>query len=148
MYNAGDTLRIASSLRIPDAEVDRVPVLRIPALLSPGTLWTANTQSFRPQGTLRTGGTRSFWPPRYPVDWRDSVLSATRYPVDWRDSVLSAPRYPVDWRDSVLLPPQVPCGLSGLSRFSPPGTLWTESSKMTRTGESLLTESRRLLLLL
>ena len=70
------------------------------------------------------------------------------YPEDWRNSVLSAPRYPVDWRDSVLLPPQVPCGLSGLSRFSPPGTLWTESSKMTRTGESLLTESRRLLLLL
>ena len=82
-------------------------VVRVAALLASGTLWT--------------GGTQSFGAPRYPEDWRDSVLSACglaglslleppgtprtggtqffgapRYPGDWRDSVLSAPRYPVD----------------------------------------------------
>ena len=60
-------------------------------------------------GTLWTGETQYVQPlNRYRVDWWGSVLLATRYPVDWRNSVLSGPRYPVDWRDSVLLAPQVP----------------------------------------
>ena len=36
-----------------------------------------------------------------------------------------APRYPGDWRESVLSVPKVPWGLVGLSSFSPPGTLGT-----------------------
>ena len=78
--------------------------------------------------------------PRYPVDWLDSVRSATRYSVDMRDSVLSgssypvdrrtqyfwAPRYPVDWRDSVLSATQVPYGLVGLSPFGHQITLGLE----------------------
>ena len=70
-------------------------------LWPPGTLRTGWTQSFEAPGTLWTGGTQHFCPPRYPGDRRDSVLLA----------------------------PQVPCGLVGLSPFSPhfqpPGTLWT-----------------------
>ena len=61
-------------------KIVKVPVLRVPLLLALGTLWT--------------GGTQSFWPPRYPEDWRNSVLSATRYPVDWRDSSPFGPQVP------------------------------------------------------
>ena len=56
---------------------------------------------------------------RYPVDWRESVLSGPRYLVDWRDSVLWSPRYAGAWRDPVLLAPQVPWGQvgSGTTKF-------------------------------
>ena len=91
-----------------------------------GTLETGRTQFFRPPGTLRTGGTQSFQPPRYPVDWRDSVRFAPQVPCG-----LAGPS---------PFSPQVPCGLVGLGRFGPPGTLRTESSKMTRSGESLSPE--------
>ena len=77
--------------------------------------------------------------PRYPVDWRDSVLWATSYPVDWRESVLSGHRYPVDWRDSVLSAYQVPWGLAGLSPFSPPGTLRTGATQSLRPTGNLAT---------
>ena len=92
--------------------VVRVPVLGLPVLLASGTLWTA--------------GTQSFWPPRYPVDWRDSVLSAARYSGDWQDSVLSAPtrRYPVAWRDSVVVATRYPVDWWE-SVLQAPGTLWT-----------------------
>ena len=53
--------------------------------------------------------------PRYPVEWRDSVL----YPVNWRDSVRLATRYPVDWRDSVLWAPGT-LGTGETQSFEPP----------------------------
>ena len=90
-------------------------VVRVAALLASGTLWTGGTQSFGAprypedwRDSVLLAQDSVLLAPRYPVDWRDSVLSATKYPVDWRDSVLSVPRYPVDWLDSVLLAPQVP----------------------------------------
>ena len=94
-------------------------VVRVAALLASGTLWTGGTQSFGAPRYPEDWRDSVLLAPRYPVDWRDSVLSATRYPVDWRDSVLSATRYPVDWRDSVLSAYQVPWGLAGLSPFGP-----------------------------
>ena len=62
----------------------------------PGALRTGGTQSFWPPGTLRTGGTPckvTLGVTRHTVT---SVLLTPRYPVDWRDSVLSATRYPVN----------------------------------------------------
>ena len=68
----------------------------------PDTVGTGGTRPFCLPGTLGTGGTQSFQPPRYPGDWRGSVLSG----------------------------PQVPLGLAGLSLFWPPGTclLYTSPS--------------------
>ena len=47
----------------------------------PSTLGTGGTQSFQPPGTLGTVGTQSFQAPRYPWDWRDSVLSGSQLPL-------------------------------------------------------------------
>ena len=55
----------------------------------------AGLSPFSHPDTRRTGETQSFQAPRYPKDWRDSVLSA----------------------------PHVPLGLARLSPFSPPGIL-------------------------
>ena len=100
-------------LHLRSSKVVRVPVLRVPVLS--GSRYPVDWRD----GVLLA--------PRYLGDWLDSVLSATRYPEDWRDSVLSASRYPGDWRDWVISAPQAPCGLVGLSHFSPPGTLGTDS---------------------
>ena len=75
----------------------------------PGTLGTGGTPSLdNPLGTLGAGGTPSYQPPGYPMDWRDSVLSALL--AHWELVGIKSfwpPRYPEDWRDSVLLGPQV-----------------------------------------
>ena len=63
----------------------------------PGTLRMSGLSPFSPPGTLGTVGTQPFQAPKYPGDWRDSVLSG----------------------------PQVSWGLEGLSPFRPPGTLRT-----------------------
>ena len=49
----------------------------------------------------------------------------------WTDRTLyfQSPRYPRDWRDSVLLGLQVPWGLAGLSPFSVPGILGIGGTK-------------------
>ena len=73
----------------------------------------ARLSPFGPPGTLKTGGTQSFCPPRYPEDWRDSVLWAPRYPVDGRDSVL------------VSFSPPGTLWIGWTQSFQAPGTLWT-----------------------
>ena len=66
---------------------------------------------------------------RGPILWVP-VISAPRTRGTGGTQSLQAPRYPGDWRDSVLSDPQVPWGLAGLSPFSSPGTLedWWDSS--------------------
>ena len=63
-----------------DTKFVRVPVLPVPVICASRTLGTGQTRFFEPPGTLRTGGTRSAQPPRYPRDWRDSVISAPEVP--------------------------------------------------------------------
>ena len=73
--------------------------------------------------------------PRYPMDWRDSVLSAPQVPwglaglIPFRPPCtlrsggthsFQAPRYPWDWQDSILSGPQVPWRLAGLSLSGTP----------------------------
>ena len=107
------------------AKVVRVPVLRVPIISA--------------SRTLGTGGTQSLQHPRYPEDWRDSVLFGpfrapdTLGTGDWRDSVLSAKAPDTlgtgDWRDSVLSAPKVPLGLAGLGPSRPRSTLETVLQK-------------------
>ena len=129
IYCSTSPVQVESSPRVPCGLAGLGPFSRqVPCGLAglspfapPGTLRSGRTQSFRPPGTLRTGGTQSFQPPG--TLW----TGGTRY--------FLPPRHPTQPFST-----QVPCGWVGLSYFSPPGTLRTESSKMTRTGESLSPE--------
>ena len=78
----------------------------------PGTLRMSGLSPFSPPGTLGTVGTQPFQAPKYPGDWRDSVLSGPQ--VSWGLEGLSPFR-----------PPEVSWKLAGFSPFRPPRTLGT-----------------------
>ena len=117
IYSSTSPVQVQSSLRVPRGLAGLGP-FGPPGTLGtggtqvlfgpPGTLGTGRTQSFRPLGTLWTGGTPYFLCPRYPGTGGTQSFQ-----------------------------PPGTLWTVGLSHFSPPGTLRTDSSKLTRIGESL-----------